>query len=306
LDITSLIERPVADAGRARAALAYEQLHRLAKEYYGLRLRLRVFPPQPDPTDRVTIGLLVKNRPLRLMDRALFPILIGPEVVAALEIVGIDRCASETFDRLRQTIDLVVATRVSSESELEAMQAVEARLLREEAAETGNVFFLSDYRVRSVAVEPPGPSRVGRIAFNIPCLIRSASPEDIHRMAVEIHHLSQRYAFLFLSDLDPERLTPRSLLDLGPLNIFVPELRAIDKGVERVLEHYLLLHRQKTSPQIIAGTTLSRQSPLSAQALSPNLLRLLSVVELDLKEPFEHYKSAGIVNFFYDSLVKIT
>ena len=289
---------------RERLGSTFEQLHKLIHGYYGYDLKIKIFPSEPDYHERVLMNLIQKNFPLKMPDKMYFPVKVEDRMIGAIEILGTRQITLEKFERIKQTIDLVLTAKLQNSGELQMLKRLEAQLRQKLSPRAHNIVVLSDYRkVKSDNSQTIFP-QAQRVAFNVPCLIRSSSAEDIPRMANEIHALSQRYAFLNIDDLDTRKMIPESFQDMGPVNIFIPELADLSAAHQSLIMNYLRYHRRKTSPQIIAGSVHSNEDLTDKFGVSTELLTVLSTGHLEMREPFQKIREKGITQFFYQCLVK--
>jgi len=92
----------------------------------------------------------------------------------------------------------------------------------------------------------------------VPLLIETRGAVDAHRIAVEIHETSGRWAMLSLESLDQDILKSReSLKELGAITLFIPSLGALTVEQQNDLISYLATQPSREMPQVIAGLEVS-------------------------------------------------
>jgi len=145
------------------------------------------------------------------------------------------------------------------------------------------------------------PSRSGWV-LKQDCLIEAAHVSEIHKMALEIHGLASRYAFIDFRDLEPDtRQSARTLAALGEINIFIPELVELPLAEQKALTE--LIHMNTLDrPLLMVGTTVAYSDLRSDARVHLELLNLLSRVYIKLTRPFSEYKDEGLIHYFLDSL----
>lgn len=141
-----------------------------------------------------------------------------------------------------------------------------------------------------------------RWMLKLDCLIESPHVSEIHKMALELHSQSFRYAFVEFRDLDRSMRTQLTeLLKMGAISLFVADLLTLSQSEQKVLRSLIELDTLQR-PLVMAGTTI----PYAELRFEPNLdtdfLALLSRAYFKLTRPFSEYKDQGLINYFLDSL----
>src|SRR5262249_24069950 len=140
--------------------------------------------------------------------------------------------------------------------------------------------------------------------LNFPFLIECNKPEDIFKMALEIHTRAARYAFLTFADLHASALAdPKSIDSLGQVTIFIPELSLLTFAQQDCLLQYFEQSRSAEGPQFISGSTLPLQELKKFCKVMAPLLNHLTIGYLAMTKPFEVYKKENVLEFFYEGLL---
>lgn len=141
-----------------------------------------------------------------------------------------------------------------------------------------------------------------RWILRLDCLIESPDPEDIHKMALELHSQSQRVGFLEYSSLDrTTRLNLSELLQLGSVTLFVPNILDLFLDEQRVLVD-LVQQNSTFRPLLMVGAPIPYSDLRSEPQINLDLLALLSRAYIKLSRPFAEYKEQGLIHYFLDSL----
>lgn len=141
-----------------------------------------------------------------------------------------------------------------------------------------------------------------RWLLRLDCLIESKHVSEIHKMAMELHSQSRRYAFLEFRDIDRSvRSSVPGLLSMGAITIFIPsilDLTAEEQGVLQELMHVESLQR----PLLMVGSTLPYSELRGEDGVNMEFLNQLSRAYIKLTKPFAEYKAQGLIHYFLDSL----
>lgn len=153
---------------------------------------------------------------------------------------------------------------------------------------------------RPSARAPEVPDR--RWVLRLDCLIESKYLSEIHKMAMELHAHSGRYAFVEYRDLDAEqRLQLPELLSLGAITLFVSDLTNLSPAEQEVL---LQLVQTETvqRPLVMAGALMPFADMRGEPGVNLELLTLLARAYIKLSRPFREYKEQGLIHYFLDCL----
>lgn len=151
-------------------------------------------------------------------------------------------------------------------------------------------------------VPSPKPARDKRWMLKLDCLIESQYISEIHKMALELHSHSNRYAFVEYRDLSHTcRASLTDLLDLGTISLFVPSVLDLRPREQAVLAE-LTKQRNLERPLLMVGATMPYSSLRGEPGVNQEFLMLLSRAYIKLTRPFTEYKEQGLIHYFLDSL----
>ena len=141
-----------------------------------------------------------------------------------------------------------------------------------------------------------------RWVLRFDCLIESRHISEIHKMAMELHSQSRRYAFLEYRDLDKAtRQSLPALLKLGAMTLFVPSILDLTSGEQETLLS-LVQQNSLQRPLLMVGTTQPFAELRGESGVNLDLLATLSRAYIKLSRPFSEYKDQGLIHFFLDTL----
>lgn len=141
-----------------------------------------------------------------------------------------------------------------------------------------------------------------RWMLRLDCLIESRHVSEIHKMAIELHSQSFRYAFVEYRDLDrSQRMQLTELLKMGAISLFVRDILELSATEQKVLRSLAELDTIQR-PLLMVGTTLTFADLRREPSIDVEFLALLSRAYLKLTRPFSEYKDQGLIHYFLDSL----
>lgn len=115
-----------------------------------------------------------------------------------------------------------------------------------------------------------------------PLLLVSTAGFPLNRIAVEIHQLSNRWAFVSAEDLPTEIFNSReSLEQLGALTLFIRDIATLTTNQQIKLGEYLARAASDETPHVIAGSSQSIDDLVHAGKVLPYLSRLFTVTTLN-------------------------
>lgn len=248
---------------------------------------------------------LLKNSPLKKNEEWVFA------VHTLKSIVGwaIVKCDQLNDDKLREKfidfIEVFLEAPFEMSERIKTLEEIEVTLNRQfvEAGGGSNVIpfrrensiIENDHSV--VSLRPKTP-----LGFSVPLLISGQSEIEIFKMALELHELSGRFAFVHLKDIDLS--DQRELLNLGPITIFIPNIENLDLDLQQKISTYLSSFPSVLNPQIIVGSLLASQQLASRASIDRRLLSKLQSCHLKMDRPFREYRREGIFEFYLASLVQ--
>ena len=122
--------------------------------------------------------------------------------------------------------------------------------------------------------EVVGPA--AKRVFKRDCLIECPDVRETHKLAFELHARGSRFAFIPFADLEPKtRVCFTSLLNLGPVTLFVPDLLALTMPEQAAL-HTLVDFYFEIRPLVIAGTRRPLSELRAHPGVDPGLLEILA------------------------------
>jgi hypothetical protein len=115
-----------------------------------------------------------------------------------------------------------------------------------------------------------------------PLLLVTTAQFPLNRIAVEIHQLSGRWAFVSVNDLPADVFGSReSIEQLGGLTLFIRDIAALTTNQQLKLAEYLARASSEETPHVIAGANESVEDLLHHGRILPYLSRLFTVSVLD-------------------------
>lgn len=141
-----------------------------------------------------------------------------------------------------------------------------------------------------------------RWVLRLDCLIESPYVSEIHKMALELHLQSRRYAFIEHRDLSAESKTSvPDLLAMGAITLFVSDIMTLSPAEQLTLLD-LTQQDTPTRPLLMVGSTLPYSELCGEPGLNLDLLAVLARAYIKLTRPFQEYKDQGLIHYFLDSL----
>ncbi len=141
-----------------------------------------------------------------------------------------------------------------------------------------------------------------RWLLRLDCLIESERAEDIHKMALELHSHSSRFAFIEYQSLATEaRQNLSELLSLGTVSLFVRNILELTHAEQTVLAD-LCRHNSMVRPLLMIGAPIPYSDLRGDPEINVEFLALLSRAYIKLTRAFKEYKDQGLIHYFLDSL----
>lgn len=189
-----------------------------------------------------------------------------------------------TMERMRERCDDLARLQNKIHAQLEELPS--------------NVIPFSRARSRNMPVEAPRK----RWTLKMDCLIEGTDSLEIHKMALELHSQSSRYAFLDYSEIDSKkRLVPSELLEMGAVTLFIPNILELSRYEQQVLRH-IVDQDTLNRPLLMVGSLLPYSQLRGEPNVDSEFLALLSRAYIKLTRPFQEYKEQGLIKYFLDSL----
>lgn len=203
---------------------------------------------------------------------------------------------------IQGTFESVLGDIVRMSKKAEDLSRREQMIELSERHNPSNVIPLRRSRLLSITSGASrAPSRSGWV-LKQDCLIEAVSVSEILKMALELHSLASRCAFIEFANLNPEiRRNPQALAQLGEINLFIPNLVEVPLDEQRALTDLIAMNTLER-PLLMAGTVVPYSDLRSEPRVHLDLLLLLSRVYIKLTRPFQEYKEQGLIHYFLDSL----
>src|SRR5262249_51742165 len=129
-----------------------------------------------------------------------------------------------------------------------------------------------------------------RWTLKLDCLIESPHISEIHKMALELHSHSRRYAFIEFRDLDKHaRKDIGELTSLGAISLFIPSILDLT-SLEQEMLRQMILQETLQRPLLMVGSTLPYSELRGEPGLNLDFLAVLSRAYIKLSRPFNEYK----------------
>ena len=274
------------------------RLAKLVQSRFGCELR---YMPFEASTEHAKIkDKLLRESPVKFDGAWLFPVFRGFQMIGCAEVVGFDAATEAQREQITDLVELYLESTLTLTDRLETLQQIEKQISRsgEDYGESTNVLPLR----RPSEAKPLQAKTRSRLGFALPCLVEAQCHPDIKAMAMELHDLSGRYAFLYFDDVTWR--FGEELKDLGPITLFIPDVAQLSIDLQLKILKYLSSAPSVDEPQIIAGTLRPYAELRSRELILTDLLHRLSVCFLRMDRPFAEYHRDGIVEFFFGSLVR--
>ncbi len=209
--------------------------------------------------------------------------------------------SAEKVASVREALDGLLATSRQMEDSKDALNRLQQRVGTIQEEVPSNVIQL---RRKPVLTRPPAFSKVDdkRWILRLDCLIESQHVSEIHKMAMELHSHSRRYAFIEYRDIDPKtRLVLPELLSMGAISVFVASVLDLSLREQNVLRSLMEVESVQR-PLLMVGSHLPFSELRGEAGVDLGFLNHLSRAYIKLTKPFSHYKDQGLIHYFLDSL----
>jgi hypothetical protein len=296
-----------------RVAAMVARLARLVRARFRGELRFIPFT-KSDPEHCEIRERLLRAAPLKLGEAWIFPVMLSYQIVGCAEVKGMSSISEREAAELADLIELYLDATLALTDRVEALGLTEEQLKRAalESANSNVIHFrrpadAATLKSRSdssagaegntIALSPRRP-----LGFALASLIEGSSHGELKAAALELHELSGRYAFLFLSDLEWE--TAAELKELGPVTLYIPDVTKLNAQEQAQLAAYLNTVPSVMQPQLIVGTLKPLAELRDDEALAADLIRHLSTFHMRIDRPLADYQRDGIAKFFFASLTR--
>jgi hypothetical protein len=270
---------------------------------YDCEIRHEFFDQQ-DQRHQILKSLLEKNPFARVDGELHFPIRFSGEVIGvvlARESSG--ELSTGQQKELNHLFSLMIEPTLKDIEQLERVDSLHEHMVY--AHDSENLVRFKEFS-RQPTLNPTvmTPESKLRTRFHLPCVIDSIDADDARKLAFEIHQQSGRYAFLSINELDETCFNSiEDLQVIGPVTIFVPELRSLTKTQVQFFNQYFETgDRTSESPQFVVNVSNLKSFKEMADDNQTRLLESLSVAVIKMDRPFAELKKVGLVNLFFSAL----
>lgn len=200
-------------------------------------------------------------------------------------------------DEARRAIDSLLESAQQLEVDRDQILLLEKHLEQSREEMPSNVIPIHRPRRRFVSGETEK-----RWTLKLDCLIESPHISEIHKMALELHSHSRRYAFIEFRDLDKNaRRDLGELTSLGAITLFIPSILDLTSFEQEMLRQ-VILQETLERPLLMVGSTLPYSELRGEPGLNLDFLAVLSRAYIKLSRPFNEYKEKDLIHYFLDSL----
>lgn len=271
---------------------AVEKLKSHIDKHFQYKCSFKTFSVVPTKNEKILMGLLLKNNPLHIVDRVIYPVVVYGQVIGVFEVK--ERILRSKALKIKDLVDLYIH-RALLNNELNRLEQNQMQ------QQSSNVISINQYRQKNKPTIKPLKTIDSSQSLNRPCLVNAFSNDDGFKFAHEIHLLSNRYAFLYYADLYKEDLTLSDLLSLGPITLFVSDLMKLN-NYDLALIQQLIDHskKQKNIPQVILGVTVSAQDLSLRVPKFYKTLEASNFLYIEMSRDFSQISSSSIVEPFHD------
>jgi hypothetical protein len=127
-----------------------------------------------------------------------------------------------------------------------------------------------------------GPTTEALVQSTSVLFLEAKTPMQIQKIAVDIHEVSERWAYLRFQDVKDQILSVQNLLELGSLTLFIDDILNIGDFHREILASYFQHPHTGQEPLILIGSSTSLQDLLSNDMLHPDLARILESHRLEV------------------------
>lgn len=221
-----------------------------------------------------------------------FPVRRENELMGLAVVHGFKDARPQRLLLLAELMMMVLDYGVRAGDRTEKLRIIEERMA--EFVDSSNVIPLRPSRfehvlqVTETEIEPADP--LSSPLLDSPLLLVSEGQFPVNRIAVEIHEMSGRWAFVSAEDLPADVFNSReSIEQLGGLTLFIRDIGSLTTNQQLKLAEYLGRAASEETPHVIAGSSMSVDDLIHQNRILPHLSRLFTVSTLNTTSN----KSAG-------------
>lgn len=120
------------------------------------------------------------------------------------------------------------------------------------------------------------------ISTNVLCL-QAQNPKLIPRLAQNIHEVTQRWAFVKLSDIQSQVRSPADLKSLGALTLLIDDILQLSPAVQEIIHQSLADSSPAEEPLILIGCSSKIEDLESQNMIHPGLAKIMKIHRLEVE-----------------------
>ena len=283
------------------------KLNRILDGLMGVKLGLQFQPAEELSADQWKSGDLkllqerVENGPQYIEDGSGssfgFPVNLQGSFAGLAVVKGWTGARPRQLVLLAELITSLLERGLAQEEKKDRLRVIEERLMLMSHTPS-NVIPLKPARFGKVLqvteTELPEPLELSPLT-SLPLLIETKKEFPLHRIAVEIHQMSNRWALVNLSDLPSDVLDSREgLKELGAVSLFIKDLEALSTHQQLKLAEYLATKPAGDMPHVIAG--LTSLEPGQERKILPHLMEQFCHSQLQWTDKSPEQITLGFIN----------
>jgi hypothetical protein len=219
-----------------------------------------------------------------------FPVNVQGSFAGLAVVRGLQGARSAQLMQLAELLTHVLESSMTRSERGDDLRVIEERIrvLESENGTDKKVVQLRRARLQeelTVDDIPETAEPIDSPVTSTPLLIETKPGFPLQRIALEIHQMSQRWAFLSLESLSPTIFESREeLKELGGITIFIEDLTKLSSTQQLRLAEYLSTKPGKDLPQVVAGITEANAKLRADGRLLPRLIDLFCISEINWSE----------------------
>ncbi|MES2962384.1 MAG: hypothetical protein V4760_00745 [Bdellovibrionota bacterium] len=188
-----------------------------------------------------------------------FPVNHENQFAGFVVVHGMKEARPKKLIIMAELVSMVLEYGLKQEDRRERLRLIEERLflMDESTKSNSNIIPLRPARFEKVleVTEMDFETEVpASPLITMPLLLQVDPTFPLHRVALEIHNMSRRWAFLSLTDLPSDILSSKeNLQQLGGITLFIPDLAKLSTEQQIRLAEYLAMKPTDDAPQVVAG-----------------------------------------------------
>lgn len=244
-------------------------------------------PDQWNSRDLALMKVNEENRPTYIEGESSgdfgFPVNLHGSFAGLAVVRGWQGAKPAHLIQLAELLTCVLESSLAREERGDRLRLIEERLHLIE--DQSNVIPMQRSRLAQ-ALElielPSEPVAVDAPVTSTPLLIETRPGFPLQRIAIEIHQMSARWAFLSLESLSADVLDSREgLKELGGITLFIEDISRLSAHQIEKLTEYLATKPGTDMPQVIAGALEPVANLRASGKISARLIEQMCVAELN-------------------------